>query len=526
MSLRPKMLSRHGLRLSISISALLICCFILISAAAQASISFQNEDISATIKVNNFNLGSATTAINAVPIDLSDPITFSFTFDVLTTNNIVIERVELTVYFADVPVYTHREPLVPPLAVPGSGDGIISGSIDLQSYLAPLGVQLVSGVYRVSANLIYHYEGVTTEKAIGTDYPTVIPIYFRIAGNPILSVVGMSAAGGAVLAGASTIATVASIAGVGGAVGQVGALTNLGTGGMTNWYELVMTGKRLHSIRRNARDVLALPNLAVLAGTPLLASAVVKLSDKEAASSPAEQKQILDGVRERALAAWAGVQCPNCSAKWTELETPCKKCKLEWEQGQKMFADKLTDLADKALPILSKKKEMTVANLRKKLKTDKYSAGLLGTILTDIGATEIVKIKTPTKRLLFSGGTIAVSFLFWGQLLGYFAMGIIGWIALISISLTTALFFALIIARMAQGKRIRAKQQQELEKPKPTPTPKDEEETLPSEIEETTPPSEEPSEEPESVDEEPSEEPEDVDEEPSEEPEDVDEDFV
>jgi hypothetical protein len=484
----------------------------LISVAAQGSITFQNEDISATITVNNFNLGSATTAANAVPIDLSDPISFSFNFTKLTTRNIVLERVEITVYFADVPVYTHREPLVPPLLISTNDPGSISGSISLQDYLAPLGVQLVAGVYRVSANLIYHYEGETTEKAIGTDYPTVIPIYFQIQGNPILSVVGMSAAGGAVLAGASTIATVASIASVGGAVGQVGAITNLGTGGMTNWYELVMTGKRLHSIRRNARDVLALPNLAVLAGTPLLLAAVVTLSDKEAASSPAEHKQILDGVRERAQAAWAGVQCPNCSAKWTELETPCKKCKLEWEQGQKMFTDKLVDLADKALPILSKKKEMTVGELRKKLKTDKYSAGMLGTILTDIGATEIIKIKTPTKRLIFSGGTIAVSFLFWGQLLGYFAMGIIGWIALISISLTTCLFFALIIARMAQGRRIRAKQQQELEEPEPTPTPKEEEETPPSELEDTTPPSEEPSEEPESVDEDSDEEPESVDE--------------
>ncbi len=421
----------------------------------------------AQIVVNGKNLCDAIIPSEAVPINISEPVSFEFNYEVFE-HTVYLLRLEITVFFTDIPIFTQpvTEPFGPTgLPVFAGMTNSTTGELDLQPLLEMAGLQLATGVYRIGANLFYHLEGSTTEKAIGTDYPTFYPVYFRILGNPLLSAIGVIAVAGAAFVGLSTASSLIGFIGSGSAISQIGQLANLGSGNFGDWTELAKTGWRMRSIRKKAKDLLALPNLAVLAGTAILAGIAAVLTGHAVAEKSADAKQhkiILDGVRERALVAWAGVRCPKCGSKWTEPETPCPKgkCGTDWETGRKEFADKMVELADKALPILASRSTLDVRGLAKKLKTDDYYAGLVGTMLTDLGATQIAKVRTPMKSLAINGASIALVTLTWTQLLGYTAMGLIGWIAIISTGATICFFIALTISRIAQGKRIQKLQAQ------------------------------------------------------------------
>ncbi|MFX1561885.1 MAG: hypothetical protein ACFFDP_01070 [Promethearchaeota archaeon] len=502
-------LAKHGFKLTTILVAVAVCSLLLGSVVvrAQGSEYFQNDDMKAQIVVNGVSLKAANVPSNAIPINISEPVVFEFTYNVTSPTDVRLVRLELTVFFTDVAIFTYpvTEPYGPGgLLVPAGSSNSTTGVLDLQPLLEMAGIQLATGVYRISANLFYHLEGSTEERAIGTDFPTPSPVYFRILGNPLLSAVGVAAVAGAAIVGVSTASSIIGFIGSGSAISQISQLANLGSGSFGDWTELVKTGWRMRSIRKKAKDLLALPNLAVLAGTAILAGlagAVAGHAVAEATMDEKEKKMILDGVRERALAAWAGVRCPRCDAKWTEPETPCPKgkCGIDWETGRKEFADKMVELAEKALPIIAKKETLDVRSLAKKLKTSDYYAGLLGTMLTDLGATKIAKVKTPMKSLAINGASIALVTLTWTQLLGYTAMGLIGWIAIISAGATICFFIALTISRIAQGKRIQKLQEERTAKQKAKRKTKADEKQ-PSPKTETTESSEEADESEESVD--------------------------
>jgi hypothetical protein len=463
-------LAKHGFRLTTVLAAIAVCFLLMGSVVvkAQGSDWFENDDMRAQIIVNGKNLCDANVPSNAVPINISEPVSFEFTYKVTSDTDVYLIRLEITVFFTDIAIFT--QPLTDPfgpggLLVPAGNESTINDELDLQPLLEMAGLQLATGVYRIAANLFYHLDGSTEERAIGTDYPTPFPVYFRILGNPLMSAIGVVAVAGAGIVGISTASSIIGFIGSGSAIGQLGQLANLGSGSFTDWTELAKTGWRMRSIRKKAKDLLALPNLAVLAGTAILAGIAAALAGHAVAEKTVDAKQhkiILDGVRERALVAWAGVRCPKCDSKWTEPETPCPKgkCGIDWETGRKEYADKLVKLADKALPIIADKGTLDVRGLAKKLKTSDYYAGLVGTMLTDLGATEIAKVKTPMKSLAINGASIALVVLTWTQLLGYTAMGLIGWIAIISAGATICFFIALTISRIAQGKRIKKLQEQ------------------------------------------------------------------
>jgi len=439
---------------------------------------FENADIQAKIEVNNLNLKYASSPATAIPINLSQPISYRFEYKVLSPDNLYITHFDLTIYFADIAIYTHSIPYEwPGLLIPAGISDAVEGEIDLRQYLQLAGLQLATGIYRVSANIYYHHEGQTQELAIGTDYPSSSPVYFHILGNPLTSVAGIVAGVGAAGAAISTASTIVGFIGTGSAVAQVSQLANLGSGNPGDWLELVKTANRLRVIRKKAKDLLALPNLTVITASPslfdIIAAAATGSTAAAAAAGAAmlaaggrddRRAQLHKEVRERATTAWAGVRCPKCNSLWRQ-EGPCPKCNLDWEEGRRLFADQIVKLADKAIPILAKKKNIDIHSLAKKLKTNDYYAGMVGTILTDVQAVEIAKVKTPVRSFAINGASIALVALTWTQLLGLYATGFIGWIAIVSTGLTISFFIALLVSRIAQGKRIRQLQQRYTKRP-------------------------------------------------------------
>lgn len=355
-----------------------ICLSLTVNAVGSSKVSIQDENISVTIEINNINIIDAQEELTALMINSKEELHIFLEWNNTHTSNIKISRLEIEFTYLDFVIYS----LPYELNILTQPHTTLNYSIfqDLEPYLQQSGVQLIEGAYRVTVKLSYEIlETVST-------YELSIPLYVKIGGNLLSSVVGVAATAGTVLTGLTVL----------GAVREVS--------------KTIEIAKVINTIV-NPKSLLDLGSLPK--GLEFL----------KPGDAP---KETMKRMYETAQKHWGGKKCPKCKAKWPRKAAACEKCGITSEEAKKLFSETVVKLTEKAkMPMYKTAGGIGVKVLARSLGVDTMMVNAVLKTMLDSGLAKArVSRRFIINKFIVNGSKIVVSAIIFLQISGLKVFGI------------------------------------------------------------------------------------------------------
>lgn len=156
------------------------------------SSALENEDFRITGTINGQSIDDALNPATAIKIDLAAPITFDISFEILSTSNITIDDLGITIRIFGFDVFTVTLPVGQTIASGSSAQ--FNDTVDFGQFLnIGDGFSILGGTYDIGVAAHYTIEDTGEQKAVARDVYLNIdaPIYASITGLTSLLSLGM-----------------------------------------------------------------------------------------------------------------------------------------------------------------------------------------------------------------------------------------------------------------------------------------------------------------------------------------------
>ncbi len=376
----------------------------------------QDDKISFSLTINEKNVFDAQNESNAIVLNAGEVTLY---LEWINTGNspIKLNQLELGFTFLDLNVYSLTYELGNVTQASSAGNHTFN--LDFKPILQPGGINLVSGIYKVTCKLIYEILQpansvhslstpvymtmesslltpiISSETSQTTDstFELSTPFYMKIGTNMLSSILGITVAAGTVITGVTIIGAIR------------GTATTLNTVRVLNSVTDVNKLMSLSSIS-NDINVLSTSQMELLKITDL-------------------PKQTIKRMLESAKTHWEGKKCPKCQTKWPRKAKVCIKCGITIEEAKEIFGDKVVKLSIKArAPISKTARGLGLKVLERFLGVDTATIHLVLKTLVDVG---MVKTKVSPrfiiKKLVTNGLKIAVTTIIFLQISGLKVFG-------------------------------------------------------------------------------------------------------
>ncbi|UCE38707.1 MAG: hypothetical protein JSW00_05625 [Thermoplasmata archaeon] len=355
----------------------------------------QDEKISIITEFNGRNIADAQEESTAIVIDIEEEMTLFFKWNNTYSSDLEVSGITIELTYLDLKIYSIPYDLdIITHAYSTSNYTIYQ---DLEPYLKQAGVNLVEGVYKIVCKLTYQI----LEEPVST-HELSTPLYIRIGGNLLTSVIGVAAI-------ASTI--VSGITGVG-AIREV---------------------SKTIEVAKNINGVDNPKELAQLSSMPK-GLTVVKTTDIP--------KETLKRTFESAKKYWEGKNCPKCLSDWARSTTICESCGITIEEAEKLFGNMIVNLSEKAKePISKTARGMSLKVLERLLGVDTAIVHIVLKTMVDVGIAKTqIAPRFIIKKLITNGLKIVVTTIVFLQISGLKVVGMN--LLILSIVLGSAIPFA------------------------------------------------------------------------------------
>jgi hypothetical protein len=364
--------------------------------------SMQDDKISFSLIINDINVFDAQNESNAIILNAGEVTLY---LEWINTGNspIKLHQFELGFTFLDLNVYSLTYDLGNVTQASSSGNHTFN--LDFKPILQPGGVNLFSGVYKVTCKLIYEIlqptnsvhslstpvymtmesrlltPTISSETSQTTDstFELSTPFYLKMETNMLSSILGITVAAGTVITGVTIVGAIR------------GTATTLNT---VRFLNSVTDVNKLMSFSSISNDINVLSTYQ---------KELLKITDLP--------KQTLKRMLESAKKRWEGKKCPKCKTKWSRKAKVCIKCGITIEEAKEIFGDQVVKLSIKArAPISKTARGMGLKVLERYLGVDTATIHLVLKTMVDVG---IVKTKVSPrfiiKKLVTNGIKMAVT---------------------------------------------------------------------------------------------------------------------
>jgi len=347
--------------------------------------SMHDDKISFSLQINEKNVIDAQNESDAIVLN-AEEVTLFLEWINTGTSPLKLHQLELGFTFLDLNVYS----LIYELGnvIPASSAGNHTFNIDFGPILKPAGINLLTGIYKVTCKLIY--ETLQTADSI---HELSTPFYMKMETNILTSILGITVAAGTVITGVTIVGAVR------------GTATTLNTVRILN---SAADSDKLMSLSSipNGINVLPTSQMELLKGTDL-------------------PKQTMKRMLESAKTHWEGKKCPKCQTKWPRNAKACKECGITIEEAKKIFGDKVVKLSVKArAPISKTARGLGLKVLERLLGVDTATIHIVLKTMVDVG---MVKAKVSPrfiiKKLVTNGLKIAITTIILLQISGLKVFG-------------------------------------------------------------------------------------------------------
>ena len=350
-----------------------------VNAFGSSKVSIQDENISITIEINNINIIDAQEESTALMINSKEEMHIFLEWNNTYSSDLKISRFEIEFTYLDFVIYSlpyELNILTQPYAT--SNHTIFQ---DLEPYLQQVGVQLLEGAYKIICKLSYEI----LEETVST-HELSVPLYIKIGGNLLTSIVGVAATAGTVITGLTVL----------GAVREVS--TTIEVAKVIN---TVVNPKTLV-------DLGSIPK-----GLDFLKPADVP-------------KETIKRMYETASKHWGGKKCPQCKAKWPRKAIACEKCGITSEAAKKLFSETVVKLTEKAkTPIYKTVGGISIKVLARSLGVDTMMVNAVLKTMLDSGLAKArVSRRFIINKFIVNGTKIVVSAIIFLQISGLKVFGI------------------------------------------------------------------------------------------------------
>ena len=376
----------------------------------------QDDKISFSLTINEKNVFDAQNESDAIVLNAGE-VTLFLEWINTGTLPLKLHQLELGFTFLDLNVYSLTYELGNVIQPSTAGNHTFN--LDFGPILKPAGINLVSGIYKVTCKLIYEtlqpanssHElstisymkmganmltpilGYETSQAANSTHELSTPFYMRMGTNMLTSILGITVAAGTVITGVTIVGAIR------------GTATTLNTVRIIN---SVTDVNKLMSLTSVSNDI----NLLSTSQTDLF-----KDTDLP--------KQTIKRMLESAKTHWEGKKCPKCQTKWPRNAKACIKCGITIEEAKTIFGDKVVKLSIKArAPITKTARGLGLKVLERFLGVDTATIHLVLKTLVDVG---MVKAKVSPrfiiKKLVTNGLKIAVTTIIFLQISGLKVFG-------------------------------------------------------------------------------------------------------
>jgi hypothetical protein len=379
------------------------CLFSTVNVVGSSKVTIQDENISVTIELNNHNIIDAQDDSTALMIESTEEIHIFLEWNNTYSSDLKISRFEVEFTYLDFTIYS----LPYELNILTQPFTTLNHTIQqkLEPYLQQAGVKLVEGAYRIICKLSYQIleETVTTHELS-------IPLYIKIGGNLLTSVVGVAATAGTVVTGLTVL----------GAVREVATTIDVA----------------------NIINNIVNPNRLVDLGSMPKGLEFLKPGDAP--------KETLKRMYETAAKHWHGKTCPKCKAKWQPKANACEKCGITLEAAKKLFCEKVVKLTEKAkMPMYKTVGAMGVKVFARVLGADTMMVNCVLKTMLDSGLAKArVSRRFILNKFIVNGSKIIVSAIIFLQISGLKVFGIYYLILAIVLGATISFVVGTLVNKM------------------------------------------------------------------------------
>jgi Ca-activated chloride channel family protein len=379
-------------------------------------LSMQDDTISFSLIIDEQNIIDAQNESDPIVLN-ADEVTLFLEWINTGTSSLKLHQLELGFTFLDLTVYSLTYELGN--IISPSSTGNYTFTLDFGPILKPAGVNLVSGIYKVTCKLIYetvqttdptHEVSMVSYKEMETSIPPSIlsyataqtvdsihevdtNFYMKMESNMLTSVLGI----------AVTAGTALSI------VTALGATREVTTA--------IQTVRSISS----AADINQLLGLKSLPnGLNILPSGQsewVKVGDLP--------KETIKRMYESAKKHWDGKKCPKCKAKWAKNAPKCVKCGISLEEAEKLHSETVVKLTEKAkMPIYKTAGGVGVKVLARMMGLDTMIVNAVLKTMLDSGlAKSKVSRRFILNKFIVNGSKLIVSAIIFLQIAGLKVFG-------------------------------------------------------------------------------------------------------
>jgi ribosomal protein L40E len=371
------MYKRNLLILSLFLVVIWISTSVHVVEASQVSI--QDENLSVTIEVNNQNIIDAQEETTALVINSKEEIHIFLEWNNTYPSDLKITRFEVAFTYLDLTVYT-----IPyELNILTQPYSTLNYTIfqNLEPYLQQAGVQLVEGAYQIICKISYQIIEEPT-----SIHELSLPLYIKIGGNLLSSVVGVAATAGTIITGVTVLGAIREIA------------TTIDVANIIN---NIVNPNRLV-------DLDSIPK-----GLEFL----------KPGDAP---KETVKRMYEHASKHWHGKTCPKCNTKWPKKASVCEKCGITLAAAKKLFSEKVVKLTEKAkMPMYKTVGAVGVKVFARVLGADTMMVNCVLKTMLDSGLAKArVSRRFIINKFIVNGSKIIVSAIIFLQISGLKVFGI------------------------------------------------------------------------------------------------------
>jgi hypothetical protein len=266
-------------------------------------------------------------------------------------------------------------------------------------------VQLVEGAYRIICKLSYQI----IEEPSAT-HELRLPLFIKIGGNLLSSVVGIAATAGTVITGLTVL----------GAIREV--TTTIDVARIINTVVNPESFTNFGSIPKG---------LDFLKPTDV-------------------PKQAMSRMYETAAKHWSGKMCPQCKAKWLQKASACEKCGITIVAAKKLFSETVVKLTEKAkTPMYKSVGAIGIKVLARSLGADTMMVNaVLKTMLNCGLAKARVSRRFIINKFIVNGSKIVISSIIFLQISGLKVFGIYYLILAIVLGATISFVVGTLVNKM------------------------------------------------------------------------------
>ncbi len=350
-----------------------------VNVVESSKVSIQDENISVAIEINNINVIDAQEDSNALIINSKEDVYIFFEWNNTFSSDIKISRFEIEFTYLDFTIFS----LPYELNIVTQSHTTSNYTIfqNLEPYLQQANIQLIEGAYRIICKVSYEILEETS-----STHELSVPLYIKIGGNLLTSVVGVAATAGTVITGLTVL----------GAVREVS----------------------------NTIEIAKIINTVVNPQTLVDLGSIPKgLDFLKPGDTP---KETIKRMYETASKHWGGKKCPQCKAKWPRKAIACEKCGITSEEAKKLFSETVVKLTEKAkTPIYKTVGGVGVKVLARSLGVDTMMVNAVLKTMLDSGLAKArVSRRFIINKFIVNGSKIVVSAIIFLQISGLKVFGI------------------------------------------------------------------------------------------------------